>query len=427
MAHTAPASMATSTAALPVLTASQTEEEDDDATSREVLYGYADLLIVGCRYYRGVAHLGEFVDLVREPNNPYDRNAIRVDNLTRQQVGHIKATQACILSPILDDRTHGAPRVEASVSVGGTRVYDLPIRANVFGPPERASATITALGRLYLKGGMTGRHGSAPGGGSGVLGSHKGHAVAVQTAVSNPVKTQRELDEMFDKLDADSPQLPTANTSANTEPVLTASLMTHQKEGLAWMVQRENNPDPNGLPPFWEQRVEGGKGVFHNTITCSSQPCRPASVHGGILSDDMGLGKTLQVISLILAQPPAGTDYVKKALAVEANKRLKEALDRGETPPPQEKELTSQQKQEAAAKKYKKLKKADLERELAAKGLDTKGNKNDLVGRMSAHEAGLTPVDPSVKLGTLVVCPMSVIHNWETQFAEHVKEGALDV
>ena len=57
---------------------------------------------------------------------------------------------------------------------------------------------------------------------------------------------QRELDEMFDKLDADSPQLPTANTSANTEPVLTASLMTHQKEGLAWMVQRENNPDPNG-------------------------------------------------------------------------------------------------------------------------------------------------------------------------------------
>lgn len=36
---------------------------------------------------RGVAHQGEFVDLVREPNNPYDRNAIRVDNLSHQQVG----------------------------------------------------------------------------------------------------------------------------------------------------------------------------------------------------------------------------------------------------------------------------------------------------------------------------------------------------
>ncbi|CAN0079280.1 unnamed protein product, partial [Laminaria digitata] len=34
----------------------------------------------------GVAHRGEFVNLVREPRNPYDRNAIRVDNLATQQV-----------------------------------------------------------------------------------------------------------------------------------------------------------------------------------------------------------------------------------------------------------------------------------------------------------------------------------------------------
>lgn len=51
---------------------------------------------------------------------------------------------------------------------------------------------------------------------------------------------------MFDKLAADSPQLPTAQTTANTDPVLETALMDHQKEGLAWMVQRENNPDPGG-------------------------------------------------------------------------------------------------------------------------------------------------------------------------------------
>lgn len=34
-----------------------------------------------------------------------------------------------------------------SVSVSGTRVFNLPIRANVFGPPERASATIAHLAR----------------------------------------------------------------------------------------------------------------------------------------------------------------------------------------------------------------------------------------------------------------------------------------
>eukprot|EP00903_Cladosiphon_okamuranus_P011919 g11195.t1 len=381
-------------------------------------------MIVGCRYYRGVAHLGEFVDLVREPNNPYDRNAIRVDNLSGQQVGHIKATQACILASLLDDRTPGAPRVEASVSVGGTRVYNLPIRANVFGPPERAPATIAALTRLFLRGGMTGR----PGASNGPSRPYEGHAVAVQKAVSSPVKTQRELDEMFDKLDASSTQLLTQQTSANTDPVLETALMEHQKEGLAWMVQRENNPDPNGLPPFWEQRVEDGKLVFYNTITCSSQPRTPAPVHGGILSDDMGLGKTIQVISLILAQAPAGTDYIAKVRAVDANKRLKEQLDRGEVAAPaEEREPTPREKQEHAAKKYKKLKKGDLEKELASKGLDTKGNKSDLVDRLSGHVAGLTPVDVDARLGTLVVCPMSVLSNWETQLAEHVKEGALDV
>ncbi|CAN0403870.1 unnamed protein product, partial [Laminaria digitata] len=30
-------------------------------------------------------------------------------------------------------------------------------------------------------------------------------------------------------------------------------------------------------------------------------------------------------------------------------------------------------------------------------------------------------------IGTLVVCPMSVLSNWETQLEEHVKGGALKV
>jgi SWI/SNF-related matrix-associated actin-dependent regulator of chromatin subfamily A3 len=44
------------------------------------------------RYYSGVAHPGEFVTLIREPNNPYDRNAIRVDNLRGEKVGHVKVS-----------------------------------------------------------------------------------------------------------------------------------------------------------------------------------------------------------------------------------------------------------------------------------------------------------------------------------------------
>lgn len=61
------------------------------------------------------------------------------------KVGHIKATQAVHLAHVLDDRSSSAPRVEAVVSVSGHRVYDLPIRAHVYGPPEKAAATIAAL------------------------------------------------------------------------------------------------------------------------------------------------------------------------------------------------------------------------------------------------------------------------------------------
>lgn len=48
--------------------------------------GAVAVSIVGMRYYGGVVHRGEWVELVREPANPYDANAIRVENMARVQV-----------------------------------------------------------------------------------------------------------------------------------------------------------------------------------------------------------------------------------------------------------------------------------------------------------------------------------------------------
>lgn len=44
----------------------------------------------------------EMVALEREPHNKYDRNAIKVVNVVRQQVGHIKRELASALAPIMD-------------------------------------------------------------------------------------------------------------------------------------------------------------------------------------------------------------------------------------------------------------------------------------------------------------------------------------
>lgn len=85
---------------------------------------------------------------------------------------------------------------------------------------------------------------------------------------------------------------------------------------------------------------------------------------------------------------------------------------------------------------------------LKSKGLSDKGVKDELVTRLSRSVAGLPSLDKApaapggataaaagggsgsgaaCPIGTLVVCPMSVIGNWETQLEEHVKDGALKV
>lgn len=84
---------------------------------------------------------------------------------------------------------------------------------------------------------------------------------------------------------------------------------------------------------------------------------------------------------------------------------------------------------------------------LKAKGLNEKGVKDELVTRLARRDAGLPSLDEPTKqegvsarggsggggggsggpVGTLVVCPMSVLSNWETQLEEHVKGGALKV
>ena len=85
------------------MASSTTRDDDENPVDDLVLLGTAVYQCVGIRYYQGVAHPGEFVTLVREPNNPYDRNAIRVDNMHGQKVGHVNKEAAAKLSRLLDN------------------------------------------------------------------------------------------------------------------------------------------------------------------------------------------------------------------------------------------------------------------------------------------------------------------------------------
>ncbi len=68
------------------------------------------------------------VKLVREPENMYDRNAIRVENIHGQKVGHLKREVAAQLAQLLDTddlRIEGGAGAHASLVVVGM-AYDTP-------------------------------------------------------------------------------------------------------------------------------------------------------------------------------------------------------------------------------------------------------------------------------------------------------------
>lgn len=94
---------------------------------------------------------------------------------------------------------------------------------------------------------------------------------------------------------------------AETPPGLATQLLSYQRQGLAWMLEKESPRLPaagsQDVVQLWKR--EGNK--YRNIATNFCTTKEPPLASGGILADDMGLGKTIQIISLILANPQPRT------------------------------------------------------------------------------------------------------------------------
>ncbi|KHN12164.1 Putative SWI/SNF-related matrix-associated actin-dependent regulator of chromatin subfamily A member 3-like 1, partial [Glycine soja] len=148
--------------------------------------------------------------------------------------------------------------------------------------------------------------------------------------------------------------------------IIRTELLQHQKEGLAWLVHRENSDD---LPPFWEEN----EGKFVNILTDYQSDNRPDPLRGGIFADEMGLGKTLTLLSLIAFDKKSQMGVSKKwrtdrKVVTLEKRRMRESENESESSSPE-------------------------------KGFRTNA--------------------------TLVVCPPSVMSTWITQLEEHTVPGAL--
>ena len=333
------------------------DEDDDDtfvlsqdgdftATESFELYGTVNSKIVGIQYYTGHASEGEHVSIRREPSNPYDSNAIRVDNVQRAQIGHIPRQMASKLAPYLDD---GSLLVEGALS-GAKGTYDCPIALKLYGtshPTERANLInrmqvdrlpLDAIVRKAkeekkraseeakrLKAAKRGGYisGSSQPHNSQITdlrssqsdfmgGSSQGDGTPSQTLESIIEVSQqfnpREMGEVVEKYGASEDVL--SNMSmADFPDRLATKLLPYQRQALAWLLEKEKPqlplPGSPDIVQLWK-RSSRDRQLFTNIATnFSLKDTEPTLASGGILADDMGLGKTLEMIALIVADPNA--------------------------------------------------------------------------------------------------------------------------
>jgi SWI/SNF-related matrix-associated actin-dependent regulator of chromatin subfamily A3 len=248
-----------------VLDLTQDEPADETAEEDHVLIGSCSYTVVGIRYYQGVAHPGEFVDLKREPSNPYDRNAIRVDNMRGEKVGHIKKEQASILAPIMDSADREGLKLEGIIPSRGNQ-FQLPLSLKFYAVAhaeqvrERAASLIRTLNSAFRgRFGFKLRH-QPPG--SEQSGRAAASAPEVETKKLNWQAQAQELDDIFEK---QSKQQLLNLPEISFPPELTTTLLDYQKKGVRWLVKQESN---SNTVPFFKEVTEKGRKVRFSFRFC---------------------------------------------------------------------------------------------------------------------------------------------------------------
>ncbi|KAK9979436.1 hypothetical protein ABG768_012867 [Culter alburnus] len=413
-----------------------TEDAGQDLEAEEsVQIGSIQGSVVGLRYYTGMVNRGEMVSLVREPRNPYDRNAVMVANVYGSQVGHIKKELAAPMAYIMDNNL---ARVEGVVPFGNTNKFTMPVILTFWGKEENREAVNNQMTRYGFRLGTDLKGGAAQtSSGRNLLG--------LSSKIAAIPLTVEELKNAFDKLFDDLMEDKTREMEP-AEAVCTP-LLPHQKQALSWMTSRENS---NDLPPFWEEK----NGLYFNVLTNFAVKERPEKVLGGILADDMGLGKTLTTIALIVSNFHNGkplpleqckgssmpsTTRKKAASKEKSGNREEEPV--GLSPLKRQHDhivIVDSDDEDAPQKKAKTTKKTAKKSANTKKGvvlLDDVDfaaalectSSQAVPAKKCAKKSSGTGRGPSGASGgsgaraTLIVCPLSVLSNWLDQFEQHIR------
>ncbi|KAK1989120.1 SNF2 family domain-containing protein [Colletotrichum cereale] len=89
-------------------------------------------------------------------------------------------------------------------------------------------------------------------------------------------------------------------------------LQEHQKQALAFMLERESGHIVDLAYRLWQPVVEEGHEWFRHKITNIKQKTQPDEKGGGILADEMGMGKSLSILSLIVTTLQNGQQWAQQ-------------------------------------------------------------------------------------------------------------------
>ncbi|KAM7256471.1 hypothetical protein ACFE04_012212 [Oxalis oulophora] len=361
--------------------------QSSSSSSEAYMVGFTIASIVGLRYYNGTISGREMVGLVREPLNIYDNNAIKVLNTRGVQVGHLEKSVSMVLSPLIDAQMISVEGIVPNTRGNGNK-FRIPCQVHIFTQFDLIDVVKDAVSQ----------------GGLDLIFNNDSSFMLSEAMV---VKERREesglksLDKIFELVDQNVSKKGEMVAVEPPSEVIKSELFSHQKEGLGWLLHRENSEE---LPPFWEEK----DGEFANMLTNYRTESRPEPLRGGIFADDMGLGKTLTLLSLI-AFDKCGD---KLPCLVGSGKN---SLDTNE---------------ELSGSGSKKRKKSGASKKVASP--PSKKRKADdihlpgTVKGKSVNMVNLSDCASGLK-STLVVCPVSVFSTWVTQLGEHTKPGKLKV
>ncbi|PVU91741.1 hypothetical protein BB561_004244 [Smittium simulii] len=249
-------------------------------------------------------------------------------------------------------------------------------------------------------------------------------------------------------------------------------MFRHQKQALYFMLHRETpgvDVADNSIDFTKDTSINSTKTwcetknhTFKNTIIDINKVGKPPSTLGGIIADDMGLGKTLSIISLIVTKSPAfplGTivdseieDYpsnyklTRKKTTIKSDSfsdisELKGAYDqiheKLNTSNPQSSDIVINSNFDYMPSSTSSDEIQEIDSGIFYQVYENKKIKSDKdhikSSPLTFYNRDEANAHFSLKFrakkygGTLIICPVSVVHNWEEQIKLHTSKDTLSI